>query len=153
MLVDLAKRDGRRVVALDLFGDLDLRRSASRIVKRDGLAALVDVAVAEAPGAVVYGASFENHPGLVARLAERHSLLGNAPSTLRSVRDPEQLGAALGGLPYPRTAVTFPSSGRWLSAVSTSPCPTSSPGSTAPQSNAWATARRARGGSVRSTMT
>ena len=50
------------------------------LAKRDGLTALVDVAVAEAPGAVVYGASFENHPALVARLAERHALLGNPPS-------------------------------------------------------------------------
>ena len=114
MLADLAKRDGRPVVAFDLFGDLDLRRSASRVVKRGGLTALVDVAVAEAPGDVVYGASFENHPALVARLAERHVLLGNPPSTLRAVRDPAQLGAALSGLPYPRTTLTAPSSGRWL---------------------------------------
>jgi uncharacterized protein len=114
MLADLAKRDNRRVVAFDLFGDLDLRRSGSRVVKRRGLTALVDAAVAEAPGALVYGASFENHPALVARLAERHTLLGNSPSTLRAVRDPAQLGAALGDLPYPQTTVTPPSSGRWL---------------------------------------
>ena len=115
MLADLAIRDHWRVVAFDLFGDLDLRRSAGRVVKLGSLTALVDVAVTEPPGAVVYGASFENHPALVARLAERHVLLGNPPSTLRAVRDPQQLGAALGGLPYPRTAVTAPSSGRWLS--------------------------------------
>ena len=114
MLADLAMRDGQRVVVFDLFGDLDLRRSASRVVTRRGLTALVDAAMAEAPGAVVYGASFENHPGLVARLAERHSLLGNSSSTLRSVRDPAQLGAALGDLPHPRTTVATPSSGRWL---------------------------------------
>ena len=42
----------------------------------------------EAASGVVYGASFENHPALVARLAERHALLGNAPATLRAVRDP-----------------------------------------------------------------
>jgi uncharacterized protein len=114
MLADLAMRDGHRVVAFDLFGDLDLRRSASRVVTRRGLAALVDAAVEEAPGAVVYGASFENHPALVARLGERHALLGNTPATLRAVRDPAQLGAALGGLPHPRTTVTAPSSGRWL---------------------------------------
>jgi uncharacterized protein len=114
MLADLARRDGQRVVAFDLFGDLDLRRSASRVVKRGGLTALVDAAVAEAPGAVVYGASLENHPALVARLAERHALLGNPSSTVRAVRDPAQLGAALGDLPYPRTTVTAPSSGRWL---------------------------------------
>ena len=51
--------------------------------------------MAEAPGGVVYGASFENHPALVARLAERHALLGNPPETLRAVRDPARLGAAL----------------------------------------------------------
>jgi predicted ATP-grasp superfamily ATP-dependent carboligase len=114
MLADLARRDGHRVVAFDLFGDLDLRRSASRVVTRRGLTALVDAAVAEAPGSVVYGASFENHPALVERLGERHALLGNPPSTLRAVRDPAQLGAALGELPHPRTTVTAPSSGRWL---------------------------------------
>jgi hypothetical protein len=113
MLADLAVRDGRRVIAFDLFGDVDLRRSASRVVKRDGLTALVDAAMAESPGAVVYGASFENHPALVARLAERHTLLGNPPATLRAVRDPVQLLAALGDL-YPRTTVTRPSAGRWL---------------------------------------
>ena len=66
--------------------------------------------MAEPPSGVVYGASFENHPALVARLAERHALLGNAPETLRAVRDPARLGAALGdaGLPYPRTSFTAP---------------------------------------------
>jgi predicted ATP-grasp superfamily ATP-dependent carboligase len=83
-------------------------------VTRRGLTALVDAAVGEAPGAVVYGASFENHPALVERLAERHVLLGNPPETLRAVRDPVRLGAALGDLPYPRTSTTVPSSGRWL---------------------------------------
>jgi len=114
MLADLARRDGQRVVAFDLFGDLDLRRRASRVVTGGGLSALVDAALAEPPGGVVYGASFENHPALVARLAERHALLGNPSSTVRAVRNPAQLGAALGDLPYPRTTVMAPSSGRWL---------------------------------------
>jgi predicted ATP-grasp superfamily ATP-dependent carboligase len=115
MLADLAMRAGQRVVAFDLFGDLDLRRRAGRVVSRGDLTALVDAAVAEAPGTVVYGASFENHPALVDRLAERHALLGNPPETLRTVRDPVRLGAALGDLAYPRTVETPPSSGRWLS--------------------------------------
>ena len=110
MLADLARRDG--MIAFDLFGDLDLR--ADRVVTRRSLTALVDAAMAEAPGTVVYGASFENHPKLVERLAEQHTLLGNPPATLRAVRDPVQLGAALGDLPYPRTTVTAPSSGRWM---------------------------------------
>jgi predicted ATP-grasp superfamily ATP-dependent carboligase len=109
MLADLARRDD--VIAFDLFGDRDLR--AARVVKRRSLTALVDAAVEMPPGAVIYGASFENHPKLVERLAERHRLLGNPPDTLRAVRDPVQLGAALGDL-YARTTFTAPSSGRWL---------------------------------------
>src|SRR5918999_308892 len=118
MLADLAMRGGQRVVAFDLFGDVDLRRSASRVVTRRRLRALVNAALMEPASGVVYGASFENHPALVARLAERHALLGNGPATLRAVRNPAKVGAALqdAGAPYPRTSVTAPSerSGRWL---------------------------------------
>ena len=108
MLADLARRDD--VIAFDLFGDMDLR--AERVVKRRSLTALVDAAMEEEPGEVIYGASFENHPTLVERLAQRHTLLGNPPETLRAVRDPARLGAALGDF-YPRIA-TAPTSGRWL---------------------------------------
>src|SRR3954447_16246739 len=103
MLADLARRE---VVGFDLFGALDLR--ASRVVTGGGLGALVDAAVLEPPGRVVYGASLENHPALVARLAARHALLGNPPDTLRAVRDPARLGATLreAGLAFPSLAVT-----------------------------------------------
>ena len=105
-------RDGHRVVAFDLFGDLDLRRSGARVEALPGgrLTALVEAVCAERGGGVVYGASFENHPALVARLAERHTLLGNPPATLRAVRDPRRLGAALrdAGLPHPRTFLAAP---------------------------------------------
>ena len=123
MLADLAVRDGQRVVAFDLFGDLDLRRSAGRVVTPPdlgggGLSALVDAAAIEPAGGVVYGASFENHPALVGRLAERHALLGNTPATLRAVRNPARVGAALrdAGVPYPETFVADPPerSRRWL---------------------------------------
>jgi predicted ATP-grasp superfamily ATP-dependent carboligase len=120
MLAELAMRDGRPVVALDLFGDLDLRRSRASVVSQPGggLTALVDAALAIRPGAVVYGASFENHPALVGRLAERHALLGNPPDTLRAVRDPQRLAAALrdAGHPVPRTFTAAPAdrSVRWL---------------------------------------
>jgi predicted ATP-grasp superfamily ATP-dependent carboligase len=120
MLADLAMRDGHRVAAFDLFGDLDLRRGGARVVALPGgsLTALVDVAVETRARGVVYGASFENHPALVARLAERHVLLGNGPQTLRAVRDPQRLATALrdAGLAYPRTFSGAPGdrSGRWL---------------------------------------
>jgi uncharacterized protein len=120
MLADLAMRDGQQVVAFDMFGDLDLRRSGARVVGPPAgrLTGLVDAAVMEAASEVVYGASFENHPALVARLGERHGLLGNAPQTLRAVRDPQRLATALreAGLAYPRTFAGAPDdrSGRWL---------------------------------------
>ena len=123
MLADLAMRDGQRVLAFDLFGDLDLRRRASRVVTpvevgRGGLTALVDAAAEVPARGVVYGASFENHPALVARLGRRHALLGNTPQTLRAVRDPQRLGAVLrdAGLMYPRTFAAAPDgrAGRWL---------------------------------------
>ncbi len=109
MLADLARPD---VVAFDLFGDLDLR--ARRVVTARGLKALVDAAVAEPPGSVVYGASFENHPALVARLAERHTLLGNPPETLRTVRDPARLSAALRDFPPTSFTTSVDRSRRWL---------------------------------------
>jgi uncharacterized protein len=109
MLADLARRDD--VIAFDLFGDMDLR--ADRVVTRRSLTALVDAAMEEEPGDVIYGASFENHPKLVERLAERHTLLGNPPDVLRAVRDPARLAAVLGDR-YARTTFTPPSSGRWL---------------------------------------
>ena len=114
MLADLAMRAGRQVVAFDLFGDLDLRRSGARVVTAKTLTALVDAALEEPASGVVYGASFENHPALVARLAERHVLLGNSPETLRAVRDPARLATA--GVSYPRTLFTAPTerSGHWL---------------------------------------
>jgi uncharacterized protein len=120
MLADLAMRDGHRVAAFDLFGDLDLHRGGARVVALPGgsLTALVDAAVQVQARGVVYGASFENHPALVARLAERHPLLGNTPRTLRAVRDPLRLAPALhdAGLAYPRTFSGAPGdrSGRWL---------------------------------------
>jgi uncharacterized protein len=120
MLADLAMRDDQRVVAFDLFGDLDLRRSGARVVAPPGggLTALVDTAVKMRARGVVYGASFENHPALVARLGERHALLGNTPQALRSVRDPRRLAAALRDtrLLYPRTCAAAPDerSRHWL---------------------------------------
>jgi predicted ATP-grasp superfamily ATP-dependent carboligase len=120
MLADLAMRDGQRVVAFDLFGDLDLRRSGGHVVALPGgrLTALVAAAVETQARGVVYGASFENHPTLVARLVERHALLGNPPATLRAVRDPWRLAATLrdAGLAYPRTFAAAPAerSGGWV---------------------------------------
>src|SRR4051794_41430794 len=111
MLSELATREGHEVVALDRFGDLDLRRMCQSVsILRDlgaqgGMAELVDAAEAIPAEQVVYGAGLENRPDLVERLATGRTLLGCAPDVLRRVRDPALLGAALraAGLAYPRT--------------------------------------------------
>jgi predicted ATP-grasp superfamily ATP-dependent carboligase len=78
MLADLARRDGQPVAAFDLFGDLDLQRGGARVVALPGgsLTALVDAAVQVQARGVVYGASFENHPALVAGLAYPRTFSG-----------------------------------------------------------------------------
>src|SRR4051794_20995287 len=83
---------------------------------------LVDAADGIRADGVVYGAGLENRPDLVARLAAGRTLLGCTPETLRAVRDPALLGAALSaaGFAYPRTfsaaeaPVGADRAGRWL---------------------------------------
>jgi len=111
MLAELARREGHEVMALDRFGDLDLRALCPGVsILRDlggrgGMAALVEAAMAIPAAGVVYGAGLENMPGLVERLAGGRTLLGCTPETLRRVRDPARLGASLraAGFAYPRT--------------------------------------------------
>ncbi|MCC7361542.1 MAG: ATP-grasp domain-containing protein [Anaerolineales bacterium] len=112
LLAELALAAGQAVVALDYFGDVDLRAMCpSRSLRHDFggraySAPALAAAAREIPAAaVVYGASFENHPDLVAALAKGRRLLGNTPATLRQTRDPLRLAAALrdGGFAFPAT--------------------------------------------------
>jgi predicted ATP-grasp superfamily ATP-dependent carboligase len=93
MLAQLAVADGYEVIALDRFGDVDLRAVAPAATAHsiDGLA---DLAADITADAVVYGAGFENRPDLVRRLAVGHELLGTRPGRLAAVRDPWAVGAA-----------------------------------------------------------
>jgi predicted ATP-grasp superfamily ATP-dependent carboligase len=93
MIAQLAVADGHEVIALDRFGDVDLRAVASGASagSSDELAQLADGIDADA---VVYGGDFENRPDLVARLAEGRELLGTPPERLAAVRDPWAVGAA-----------------------------------------------------------
>jgi uncharacterized protein len=114
MIAELAVRAGHDVVAVDHFGDVDLRRACPSVSVRGGMAELVAVAEGIPAERVLYGAGLENRPDLVARLAAGRELLGCPPEVLRRVRDPELLAAS--GLPYPRTFVGRepPAGGRWL---------------------------------------
>ena len=112
MLAKLARRANYEVIALDYFGDRDLRvLCPGRSLLRDyadkaySPRALLSAARQMDAAAVVYGASFENHPDLVDQLAASRLLLGNTSDTLRRVRDPIELMQVLreGGFAYPQT--------------------------------------------------
>ena len=119
-----AARAGYEVVAVDGFGDLDLRARAHSVhVARSGGRFSVRAAVAAARGleadVVCYVGSFENHARAVGVLAADRVLWGNRPAVLAAVRDPVRLARALRarGLPTPAVRVTAPRAGtarRWL---------------------------------------
>ena len=115
-LAESAARAGYEVVAVDGFGDLDLRACATevRVARVDGrfrarTASIVarDIACE----AVVYEASFDNHPDAVRELARGgRTLWGNGPAVLARVRDPRRLARAMAaaGLPAPLVRRTRP---------------------------------------------
>jgi len=125
-IAESAVRAGCDVIAVDFFGDLDSKRIGANISLRDrGLdysaAALARVARDVSYDALAYCGSLENHPDVVAEMSQGKFLLGNAPETLRRVRDPAVLLESLAarGFLVPRTfAVGYdgemPTGGRWL---------------------------------------
>jgi uncharacterized protein len=93
MIAQLTVADGYEVVALDRFGDVDLRAIApcATAASND---ALTRLAADVDTDAVVYGGGLENRPDLVRQLSEGRELLGTPPELLAAVRDPWKLGAA-----------------------------------------------------------
>jgi len=95
-------------MAIDLFGDLDLAASpAARIAPGLYPVGLPRLARRFPPAPFIYTGAMENHPEVIARLAGERELWGNSPETVRRVRDPLQVRAALldAGIPSPRCAV------------------------------------------------
>jgi predicted ATP-grasp superfamily ATP-dependent carboligase len=116
MLAELAVADGYEVIALDHFGDVDLRAIAPGATARSA-DALAELGAGFATDAVVYGAGFENRPDLVRRLADGRELLGTPPERLTEVRDPWAVGAAArsAGARAPETRSAVSSAGGvWL---------------------------------------
>src|SRR5437879_5615595 len=110
------------VAAVDGYGDLDLVACATvvrvaRVRGRFSTRAAVAAARALECDAVVYEASFENHPRAVRALARARPLWGNGPAALARARDPRRLArvAAAAGLPAPRLRFSRPPVGAaWL---------------------------------------
>ena len=96
-----AARAGFSVTTIDAFADRDQHPavralSAGRDFGASPTAAAIARVARDLPcDAVVYLSPFENHPRAVAALAAGRVLLGNAPETLRLVRDPFVLAGAL----------------------------------------------------------
>ncbi len=123
-MAESAARAGAEIVTVDYFGDLDQRRLCETHPLRDhgfgySPSAILEVARSLAYDAVVYCGGLENHPDVVAELVRGRVLLGNAPETLRRVRDPRAIFARLAGRGFAVPATRFPDdplpvSGRWL---------------------------------------
>ena len=117
MLAQMAVGDGYEVIALDCFGDVDLRAVAAGATAptNDALAKLADNVEADA---VVYGGGFENRPDLVARISAGRELLGTEPELLGAVRDPWAVASAAHAAgaraPDTRSPAALPAGGMWL---------------------------------------
>ena len=92
-LAAAARRAGDVALVLDLFADQDTAQLAGRCVKLPGAGAGFDPAallaaverLAPAARGLVYGAGLEHDPALLAAIAARLPLLGNAPATVADI--------------------------------------------------------------------
>lgn len=97
-LAESACRAGwtQRIVAVDYFGDWDLKRSCeSYSLRRDArcrysVRRLLEACRRFKWDTVVYTANLENYPDAVGRMAAAGHLLGNAPTTLAEARNPQR---------------------------------------------------------------
>ena len=123
MLAEAAARDGYRVIALDLFGDVDTRRVSQRwhpigaagslqIDEASVLAALQEAAGRGDDAAIgwVPGSGFEGRPDLLDAGARLLPLIGTPLDSVRRVRDPAEFFAVLAahGIEHPSVRFDAP---------------------------------------------
>lgn len=110
-MVESAVRSGYAVMALDAFGDQDLRALAESFSlhhdfhSRYSSSALYKASRQLSFDAVAYTSNLENHPEILKRIAGRRRIIGNSPQVLRSVRDWKALfsGVKQAGFNVPET--------------------------------------------------
>jgi predicted ATP-grasp superfamily ATP-dependent carboligase len=115
-MVESAVHSGYPVVALDAFGDKDLRAMVeSHALQRDfhvpySPGALFDSGRRLTFDLVAYASNLENSPETLDRFAEQHRLIGNSPEVVRSVRHFPGLFGRLAdsGFPVPETIFAVP---------------------------------------------
>lgn len=127
-LTEAAAREGFGVIALDVFGDLDTCRAATRwqsigsapTLRIDGallLEALAQIARNDEAQGWIAGSGFEGQPELLDAASRLLPLIGNDAATVRRVRDPHVFFAALGahGVAHPAVRFDAPVDARgWL---------------------------------------
>jgi predicted ATP-grasp superfamily ATP-dependent carboligase len=124
-IAESAVLGGHQIVTLDYFGDRDQRALVeNRSLLRDfdlpfSAKSLARVGRGLDADGLVYTSNLENHPGLVADLAQGRRLLGNSPAILRQVRDWRTLRSFCreAGIRFPATRLSgenVDSSVRWL---------------------------------------
>jgi uncharacterized protein len=101
---------GHEVVAIDAYGDLDLRAIAEVMVVPPPYTAMgaAEMSRGVRCDAVAYTSNFENHPAALALLIAGRTCLGNSPADVARVREP----GFLAGSPAVRT--TPAEAGDWL---------------------------------------
>ncbi len=127
-LTEAAAREGFGVVALDVFGDLDTCRAATRwqsigapqLLQLDGallLDALSQIARNDEAQGWIAGSGFEGQPELLGAGHRLLPLIGNDAATVRRVRDPYAFFGALDahGVAHPPVRYDAPPDARgWL---------------------------------------
>jgi len=121
-IAESAARAGFDVVALDAFADRDQHPAVRAFsVSRDFHLPFSATSFARAArsidcDAVAFTSPFENHVRAVEALARGRRLWGNAPSTLRAVRDPVRLATTLRrhGFAAPAVRLGPVARGQWL---------------------------------------
>ena len=108
-MVASAIRSGYKVLALDAFGDRDLKALAEAYaLHRDFNVRYSPHALCEASrkfsyDAVAYTSNLENYPRIIQRLAGRRQVMGNSPQAVAAVRHWAELFDRLkrAGFPVP----------------------------------------------------
>jgi predicted ATP-grasp superfamily ATP-dependent carboligase len=126
-IAEAAVRSGYSAVTIDFFGDYDQRLLVKNysLMRDFGLSfstkniLQVSSKIKTEADALVYISPFENHPGDVQRMSRGRMLLGNAPESLRKVRNWRLIRSFLKeeGIGFPETIFTgetLPQSGTWV---------------------------------------
>jgi uncharacterized protein len=127
-LASSARRAGFTPLAIDVFGDDDMRDMSFASVKLDGglaegltldkvVGAVETLISAHDPVGLVYGAGFEHQPNAIAAIARKIRVFGNDDETLKRAKDPLALAQVCeaNGVRHPAIALETPDDAElWL---------------------------------------